>query len=62
MNLETLLRPTVRRWLYQLAAAGLAIAGVYGLIDGQQLAAWMGLASALFGLAAMNTPTPEQDR
>lgn len=56
MSLDRLLRPTVRRWLYQITGAALAIAGVYGLLDGQQLAAWMGLASALFGLASINVP------
>lgn len=57
-----LVNPDVRRWLYGVTAAALTVAGIYGIIDGQQLAAWMGLAAAMFGLAIANTPASEPRR
>lgn len=57
-----LTRPTVRRWLYGIATAALVLLGTYGLLDGQQIAAWTGLAAAITGLAWANTPTPTTAR
>lgn len=53
--------PAVRRWLYGVATAALAVAGVYGLLDGQQLAAFSGLAAAITGLATIMTDPSEPD-
>lgn len=55
--MKNLLTPKARKWAYGVTGAGLAVAGVYGLLDGQQIAAWMGLSAALFGLAIANTPS-----
>ena len=46
--------PALRLWAYRLAMAALAVAGVYGVLDGHAIAAWLGLASALFGVAQAN--------
>lgn len=60
-RIKTVLTPRVRRWAYGVTGAGLAVAGVYGLVDGEQLAAWMGLSAALFGLAIVHTPRDQGD-
>lgn len=59
--MNTLKDPRARRWLYIVTGAALAVAGVYGLLDGQQIAAWMGLAAAVLGLAVAKTPAPPTD-
>lgn len=54
--------PGVRRWSYGVTGAGLVVLGVYGYLDGQQIAAWAALGAAVFGMAIANTPkstTPE---
>ena len=48
--------PDVRRWIYGIATAALAVLGVYGIVTGEQITAWSGLASAITGLATVNTP------
>ena len=48
----------VRRWAYGVTGAGLALAGVYGILDGEQIAAWGLLAAAALGVAAGNTRRP----
>ncbi|WP_454921406.1 phage holin [Actinomyces naeslundii] len=48
--------PAVRKWIYGIASAALAVLGVYGIVSGEQITAWSGLASAITGLAAVNTP------
>lgn len=48
----------VRGWIYNVTIAGLAVAMVYGLLNGQQAAAWLGLVAAVVGLARGNL-TPE---
>ena len=50
-------RPEVRKWIYGIATAALAVLGVYGIVTGEQITAWSVLASAITGLAAVNTPT-----
>ena len=57
--LERWLTPAVRRWLYGIATAALIVLGVYGLLTNEQIAAWMGLAAAITGLATVYTD-PEQ--
>lgn len=61
-HLISWLTPARRRWLYTITGAALALAGIYGLVDGQQIAGWMGLAAAVFGVAAVHTPAPELPR
>jgi len=57
MNRINLLKnPAVRLWLYGIAMAGFGVMGVYGLLSSEQIAAWGLLASALFAVAAANTP------
>nr|DAJ94148.1 MAG TPA: Mycobacterial 2 TMS Phage Holin (M2 Hol) Family [Caudoviricetes sp.]DAP11148.1 MAG TPA: Mycobacterial 2 TMS Phage Holin (M2 Hol) Family [Caudoviricetes sp.] len=52
--------PDVRRWIYGIATAALAVLGVYGIVTGEQITAWSGLASAITGLATVNTPAGEK--
>lgn len=49
--------PSVRRWLYSITTAALAVLGVYGLVTAEQAAAWAGLAAAVTAVAAANTPS-----
>ena len=60
-TLNHLLTPPVRQWLYGIATAVLVVLGVYGVIDGQQMAAWAGLAAAITGLAAVMTDPGSTD-
>lgn len=55
-------RPEVRKWIYGIATAALAVLGVYGLVTGAQIAAWAGLAAAVTGLATVNTGPAESGR
>lgn len=54
--LELLRKPPVkvRRYVYRVASAGLAVAGVYGLVDGKQAAAWLLAIAAVTGMADAN--------
>ena len=49
-------RPEVRKWIYGIATAGLGVLLVYGVVTGEQVAAWSGLAMSATGLAMANTP------
>lgn len=51
-----IVNPDLRRWIYGIATAGLGVLLVYGIITGEQAAAWSGLAMAVTGLAMVNTP------
>lgn len=53
-------RPEVRKWIYGIATAALAVLGVYGIVTGEQIAAWSLLASAITGLATANTSAGEK--
>lgn len=48
--------PTIwtRKRLYETAIAALALAIVYGLINGDQADAWLGLIAAALGIARAN--------
>ena len=48
--------PDLRRWIYGIATAGLGVLLVYGVVTGEQAAAWSGLAMSVTGLAMVNTP------
>ena len=50
---------SVRRWAYGVSAAALAVLGTYGVLNGEQIAAWGVAAAALFGVAAGNARTPK---
>ena len=51
----------LRRWRPLLiATAALAVLGVYGIVTGEQIAAWSLLASAITGLATANTSAGEK--
>lgn len=52
--MRNLLKPGVRRYAYRVAGAGLAVAGVYGVVDGEKSAALLVLCAALFGVADQN--------
>ena len=52
--MKQILKPSVRRWAYAVAGAGLVVAGVYGLVDGDQAQALLLLVGALFGVAHQN--------
>lgn len=53
-------RPEVRKWIYGIATAALVVLGVYGIVTGEQIAAWSLLASAITGLATANTSAGEK--
>lgn len=40
----------VRRWLYNVALAGIAVAAVYGLVDQEQVPLWTTLIVALLAV------------
>jgi len=48
--------PGVRKWLYRVANAGLAVAVGYGVVNGQESMLWLLLVNALLGLADVNVP------
>lgn len=62
-KLGPLASPSVRRWLYGIAAAVAPIAAGYGLVTETEAALWLNLAGAvLFVVAAGNTPSrPAED-
>ena len=49
--MKAALTPARRRWAYRVPGAALVFAGVHGLLDGTQRAAWLILAAAVFGVA-----------
>lgn len=55
------LTPSRRRWLYVITAAALVVAATYGLVDGEQSAAWLGLVAAVLGVATANVPTDDEE-
>lgn len=46
--------PTVRRWLYRVGNAALGVAVVYGLVNGEEAAAWGLVLNALLTMADAN--------
>lgn len=54
-RLEAVLTPKRRKWAYRSAWAGLGVLGTYGVLTGEQIAAWALLAAALLGMADRNT-------
>ena len=61
--MKEVLNPKFRMWAYGVSAMVLVVLGVYGVIDGNQAAAFNLLFAALFGIAANNiSSTPNIDR
>lgn len=51
-----MLSPKVRLWAYGVTAALLAVAAVYGLVSGDEVQAWLVVASAVLGVAMRHVP------
>ena len=54
-HLEAIATPRRRQWLYRVSWAALALLGVYGILTGEQIAAWALLAAAVLGIADAHT-------
>lgn len=50
-----------RRWMYNIGNAALGVVVVYGVVNGEEAAAWALLLNAMLGMAAMNTPGEVQE-
>lgn len=48
--------PAVRRWMYRVGNAALGVAVVYGLVNGEEAAAWGLLLNVLLTMADANVP------
>lgn len=64
MTIETLIAraekiatPRRRKWAYGVTTAALMVAGTYGVVTGEQLAAWLYLVAAVTGMATSKTDT-----
>lgn len=54
-RIEAALTNKRRKYIYRVATAGLGVAVVYGLLNGEQAAAWGVLLMAVTGMADRNT-------
>ena len=52
--MKNILKPETRAWIYDVSVAGFGVLGVYGIMDGQTIAAYSILAAAVCGLARGN--------
>lgn len=50
-----------RRWIYNIGNAALGVTVVYGVVNGEEAAAWGLVLNALLGMAAANTPDDAQE-
>lgn len=48
-----------RQWLYRIGIAGLGVLSVYGIVNGEEIAAWSFVAAALLGMADVNASDPQ---
>lgn len=55
--MNIILNPKFRIWAYSVCAAILVVLGTYGIVNGNQIDAFLFLASAVFGLAIGNVGT-----
>lgn len=55
-KLEALATPRRRKVAYRIATAALAVAATYGIVTGEEAAAWLYLAAAVTGMADRNVP------
>lgn len=53
--IKTIQKPKVRKYLYTVSAALIALLGGYKLIGADYIGYWYLLASSIFGLASSNT-------
>ena len=62
--MKRLLRPTVRRYVYGVAIAGLPLIHVYGILAEEHIALWTSLLGSILvpTLAIGNTPAREYDQ
>jgi hypothetical protein len=44
----------MRRYMYRIGIAGIGVLAVYGIVTGEEIAAWSLLAAALLGVADAN--------
>jgi hypothetical protein len=54
------LTPRLRKRLYEAGLAAIGIAAVYGLVDGEQAAAWALLLAPVLGVARANVPDTDR--
>lgn len=45
-----------RLWIYNVLNAGLGVGVVYGVLNGEEAAAWLLFINAALGMAALNVP------
>lgn len=50
--------PAMRRWMYRVGNAGLAVAVGYAVVNGEEAALWGLLLNALLGMADVNVSEP----
>lgn len=60
-RIDQLLTRARRRWLYRVSWAALLVLGVYGVVNGEQMAAWAFLAAAVLGVADVHTDPSTPD-
>lgn len=60
-KIERAATPRRRKWAYGVTCAGVALFATYGLLTGEQAAAWLYLASAVLGMATAKTDTNTPD-
>ena len=59
--LKSVLTEPVRAWIYRVLAAAGALLGMYGLLDSNELATWLGFAGVVLNvLPIANTTTKGQ--
>ena len=52
--MKNILKPETRAWIYGVCVAVFGVLGVYGIMDGQTIAAYSILAAAVCGMARGN--------
>lgn len=52
--------PRWRNYLYPIALAALALLGSYGIIEGEQIAAWAALAAGVLGMGTATAYRPSR--
>lgn len=55
--------PALRAWIYGVLVAAAPLAVVYGLLNEEEVALWLGVISAALGngLALLNTPIKKEE-
>lgn len=60
-RIEAALTAKRRKYAYRVAWALLSLLGVYGILNGEQIAAWAIMAAALLGMADAHTNPDQED-